>query len=110
MKYSETLIKKTIAAIENHPEHTFWHVHKRSQCDDLGFCEIRFESIDSVKMSISICKNEVNAIVYTDDSCNGYKWLGSCSLDNINNDFYMMWLGIKLTKMHDFAARIAEAE
>lgn len=108
MKYSETLIKKTIAAIENHPDHSFWLIHRRSQCDDLAFCEIRFENLDGVKMSINICGNEVNAIVYTDDSCNGYKWLGSCNLDKTNNDTFMMWLGIKLSKMYDFAEEITE--
>lgn len=109
MKYSENLVKKTMKAINNHPE-PFFNVHKRSQCDDLGFCEIRFENLDGVQMSFNICGDEVNAIVYTDKSGNGYKWLGSCCLSKINSDSYMMWLGIKLSKMYEYADNCIECE
>lgn len=108
MKYSENIVKKTMNAINNHPEHSFWNIHKRAQCDDLGFCEIRFENVDGVQMSISICNTEVNALVYTDKSCSGYKWFGTCYLAQNTNDSYMMWLGLKLCEMYDFAENIVE--
>lgn len=108
MKYSESMVKKTMNAINNHPEHSFWNVHKRAQCNDLGFCEIRFENVDGIQMAINICGNEVNAVVYTDKNCSGYKWLGSCYLAQITNDSYMMWLGIKLSKMYDYAENCVE--
>lgn len=54
MKYSENLVKKTINAINNRPEHSFWNVHKREQHDEFGFCEIRFENVarNQVKQNV----------------------------------------------------------
>lgn len=108
MKYSEALIKKTIAAINNHPVHSFWGIHRRSQCDGIEFCEIRFETLDGVKMSIIITGNDIDAFVYADDDYNASKWFGSCNLSRTNNDTYMMWLGIKLSQMSDFAEEITK--
>lgn len=108
MKYSANLIKKTMSAIDNHPLHSFWNIHKTGQYDDIEICEIRFENLDNVQMNINISKNEVNAIVYTDDECKKFKWLGSCNLDKITGDQYMMWLGIKLDQMYRLADDIAE--
>lgn len=106
MKYSETLVNKTMKAVENNPIHTFWKIHKHSQCIDLEFCGIRFENTDSVVMELNICGTEVNALVFTDASRNGYKWIASCNLKAVNNDSYMMWLGYVLDKMEKFASTV----
>lgn len=100
MKYSENLVKATIKALENHPFYTVWNIHRHAQYD--GFCEIRFENIDKKEMSITIGESEINAIAYSDESHNGYKWFGTCCMSQNTKDSYMVWLGIVVTRMLDF--------
>lgn len=105
MKNSEQLIKRTMKAIENHPLHSFWNVHKRSECKDIQFCEIRFENVDGAEMAFIFAHDEVTAIAYTDKN-GGYKWKGSCYLSQTTADSFIMWLGIKMNELYDFVAGV----
>lgn len=100
MKYSENFVCDTMKALENLPFDTVWNIHKRTQYEN--FCEIRFENIDGKEMSITIGESEINAIAYTDENHNGYKWFGTCHMKQNTKDTYMMWLGIVVTRMFDF--------
>lgn len=101
MKNTEQLIKRTMKAVENHPLHTFWNVHKRSECKDIQFCEIRFENVDGSEMAFIFAHDEVTAIAYTDKN-GGYKWKGSCDLTKTTADTFMMWVGIKLNELYEY--------
>lgn len=108
MKYSEKLIEKTVKAINYAPCITFWNVHKRSQCNDLEFCEIRFEDADEVQMFVIFTKNEINVGIIKDEEQFSYNWFGSFNMKNNTEAMFLMWLGMKLYQMYEEARKMEE--
>lgn len=108
MKYTANLVKAVLSAMQNHPEHTFWFCTIDLQHDPEQFAVVNCTNGegDGQTIKVHIFGNEVACFIQRPHAAT--KWYGTAYLDQMNRDTFMMWLGIKLSKMYSDSMKYDE--